>query len=90
MLGDLDFGFDVVAVWAQLFDRGGNFCDHIDKLGRFGGGNPRKLQSFGLDAHVFHQVLEQGELSTGVVITFQVMAFAGMSPGHPDAVRTLY
>jgi len=36
---------------------------------------------------MFHQVGEQGELATSVVITFQVMAFAGMSPGHPHGVR---
>jgi hypothetical protein len=30
--------------------------------------------------------LKQGEFATGVVITFQVMAFTGMSPGYPDAV----
>jgi hypothetical protein len=35
---------------------------------------------------VLHQVLKQGKFASGVVITFQVMAFAGMSPGHPDAV----
>ena len=37
---------------------------------------------------MLHQVHEKGKFSTSVVITFQVMAFAGMSPGHPDAVRT--
>jgi hypothetical protein len=36
---------------------------------------------------VFHQVLKQREFASGIIITFQVMAFAGMSPGHPDAVR---
>jgi len=30
--------------------------------------------------------VKQGEFATGIVITFQVMAFAGMSPGYPDAV----
>jgi hypothetical protein len=35
---------------------------------------------------VFHQILKQRKFAPGVVITFQVMAFAGMSPGHPDAV----
>jgi hypothetical protein len=32
--------------------------------------------------------MKQSEFATGVVITFQVMAFSGMSPGHPDAVCT--
>jgi len=35
---------------------------------------------------MLHEVFKQGEFATGVIITFQVMAFAGMSPGHPDAV----
>jgi len=35
---------------------------------------------------VFHQILKQREFSPGIVITFQVMAFAGMSPRNPDAV----
>jgi hypothetical protein len=38
---------------------------------------------------VLHEVLEQGEFAASVVITFQVMAFAGMSPGDPDAVGSL-
>jgi hypothetical protein len=38
---------------------------------------------------VLHQILEQGELSAGVIITFQVMAFAWMSPGYPDSVCAL-
>jgi hypothetical protein len=33
-----------------------------------------------------HQFLEKGEFPTGKIITFQVMAFAGMSPGYPDSV----
>ena len=35
---------------------------------------------------MFHQVVEQGKFTTCVVITFQVMAFSGMSAGHPDRV----
>jgi hypothetical protein len=38
---------------------------------------------------MFHQVQEKRKFSTSIVITFQVMAFAGMSPRHPYAVRTL-
>jgi len=44
------------------------------------------MQATGFDPHEFNQVLKEGEFSTGIVITFQVMAFAGVSPGHPDAV----
>jgi len=32
------------------------------------------------------QILEQSELASCEVITFQVMAVAGVSPGNPDAV----
>jgi len=32
------------------------------------------------------QVLEQSEFASCEVITFQVMAVAGVSPGNPDAV----
>jgi hypothetical protein len=35
---------------------------------------------------MLHQVLKQGEFASCVVITFQVMAFSGMSPGDPYAV----
>jgi hypothetical protein len=38
---------------------------------------------------MLHQVLKQGKFASGVIITFQVMAFAGMSPGYPDAVCAL-
>jgi hypothetical protein len=38
---------------------------------------------------MFHQVLKQSKFAASVIITFQVMAFAGMSPGHPHAVRPL-
>jgi hypothetical protein len=38
---------------------------------------------------VFHQILKKGEFASGVIITFQVMAFTGMSPRHPDAVGPL-
>jgi hypothetical protein len=37
---------------------------------------------------MFHQIFKQCELAASVVITFQVMAFTGMSPGNPDAVCT--
>jgi len=35
---------------------------------------------------MFHQILKQSEFATGIIITFQVMAFAGMSPGDPNAI----
>jgi len=47
------------------------------------------LHPTGFNARVFQQVFEQGEFSSCIVITFQVMAFAGMSPGNPDGIRTL-
>ena len=47
------------------------------------------MQSSRLNADVFQQALEQGEFSSCVVITFQVMAVAGVSPGNPYPVRTV-
>jgi len=38
---------------------------------------------------MFQQVFQQGEFSSGIVITFQVMAFTGMSPGNPYGIRPL-
>jgi hypothetical protein len=38
---------------------------------------------------MLHQVLKQSKFASGIVITFQVMAFAGMSPGYPDTVCAL-
>jgi len=37
---------------------------------------------------MFHEVFQQGEFSTSIVITFQVMAVAGMSAGNPDCIGT--
>jgi hypothetical protein len=38
---------------------------------------------------VLQQVFQQGEFASGIVITFQVMAFTRVSPGNPDSIRTL-
>ena len=38
---------------------------------------------------MLYKVGKKGEFASGVVITFQVMAFTGMSPGHPHPVGTL-
>jgi hypothetical protein len=38
---------------------------------------------------MLHQILKQGEFASSIVITFQVMAFAGMSPGDPNSVCAL-
>jgi hypothetical protein len=47
------------------------------------------MKSAGFDTHVFYEIFEQGKFSSGVVITFQVMAVARVSAGNPDAVCTL-
>jgi hypothetical protein len=73
-------------IGSQGFNLFGDLLDHLDELGGFSRGDPGEVNPVRFDPHVFHQVFKQGEFSTGVVITFQVMAFAGMSPGHPDAV----
>jgi hypothetical protein len=75
--------------WAQGFHRLGYGVDHINEFGGFRRRHPGKLQTAGLDPHVFEKVGKQGEFASGVVITFQVMAFTRMSPGYPYAVGAL-
>jgi hypothetical protein len=47
------------------------------------------MQSSGFHADMFEQILKEGELASCVVITFQVMAVSGVSPGDPDAVGSV-
>jgi hypothetical protein len=42
-----------------------------------------------LNADMFQESFEQGEFSSGVVITFQVMAVARVSPRNPNSVSTV-
>ena len=74
---------------SQRFDFISDLVDHFYKFGGLCRGNPGKLEAAGLDPHIFNKVLKQRKFSSGIVITFQVMAVSGMSPGHPDAVCTL-
>jgi hypothetical protein len=67
----------------------GYFLDQVDKLAGFGRRNPGEMKPAGFDTHEFYEILKQGEFSSGVVITFQVMAVAWMSAGNPDPVCTL-
>jgi hypothetical protein len=71
---------------SERLNGSGNFLDNAYEFGRFSRRDPGKLKATGFDPHHFHQILKQGEFAPGVVITFQVMAFTGMSPGYPDAV----
>jgi len=73
-------------IWSEGLDFIGDFPDNLHKLGGFCRRDPGKLETAGFGSHVFHQILKQGKFATGIVITFQVMAFARMSPGYPDAV----
>jgi hypothetical protein len=67
----------------------GYFLDHINKLACFSRRDPREVEPAWFDAHVLNEVLEQGEFSSGIVITFQVMAVTRVSSGDPDSIRTL-
>ena len=44
------------------------------------------MNALGLDTHMGHQFVEKGEFPTSKIITFQVIAFARMSPGYPDPI----
>jgi hypothetical protein len=67
----------------------GYLLDQIDELAGFGRGNPRKVEATRFDAHVLDEIFEEGEFSSGVIITFQVMAVPRVSAGYPDPVCTL-
>jgi hypothetical protein len=73
----------------QRLDHSGNLIDHFHKLRRFCRGDPGKLETAGLNPHIFNKVFKQRKISSGIVITFQVMAISRMSTGHPDAVCAL-
>ena len=62
---------------------------HLGELGPFGRGDPREVQPSLFNPNVLQQVFQEREFPTGVVITFQVMAFARVSPGHPNPIRTV-
>ncbi len=47
------------------------------------------MEPAGFNPHVLDEVVKEGELSSGVVITFQVMAVPGVSPGNPNTISTL-
>ncbi len=47
------------------------------------------MQPAGLNPYVLHEVLEKDKFSSGIIITFQVMAVARVSPGDPDPIRTV-
>jgi hypothetical protein len=88
MLCNLSLYFGKSLIGSEGFNRVGDIFDDGDKLGGFSRRNPGKLQAVRFDSHVGHQIFKQGKFAAGVVITFQVMAFTGMSPGDPDAVGT--
>jgi hypothetical protein len=83
---NLSLYFRKSLIGSEGFNRVGNFFDDGDKLGGFSRRDPGKLKASGFDSHMLHQIFKQGKFAAGVVITFQVMAFTGMSPGDPDAV----
>jgi hypothetical protein len=47
------------------------------------------MQPARFNAYMLQQVPEKDEFASGIVITFQVMAVAGVSPGNPHAIRTV-
>jgi len=57
----------------------GDFLDHFDELSSFGRGDPGKVESTWFDTQVLNEIFKEGELSAGVIITFQVMAVTRVS-----------
>jgi hypothetical protein len=74
---------------SQRLDHGSDLIDHFHKFRRLRRGDPGKLEAAGLNPHIFNKIFKQRKFSSGIVITFQVMAISRMSSGHPDAVCAL-
>jgi len=89
MLTDLGFSFYKIFMGPQRLDFIRHHVDHVHKLRRLCRRDPGKLETAGLDPHIFNKIFKQRKFSAGVVITFQVMAISGMSPGHPYTIRAL-
>jgi hypothetical protein len=89
MLCNLSLYFGISLIGSEGFNRVRDLFDNGNKFGGFSRRDPGELQAAGFDSHVFHQILKQGKFATGVVITFQVMAFTGMSPRYPNPVCSL-
>jgi hypothetical protein len=62
---------------------------HLHELCGLSRRNPRKVESPRFQADMFEQVFEESKLTPCVVITFQVMAVSGVSPGNPDPVGAM-
>jgi len=86
MLDYLAILFGEIPVGPEGFYRFGDRFGRFHELRGFGRRNPGELDPFRFDSDKGHQILKKGELSSGVVITFQVMAFTRMSAGHPHPV----
>ena len=74
---------------SRLLDCLDHLLGHFHKFRRLGGRDPGKMKPSRFNPYMFNEVLKQDELSSGIVITFQVMAVSGVSPGDPDAVRPM-
>jgi hypothetical protein len=62
-----------------LSDLLSDLLDHINKLAGFRRGNPGEMKSTWFYTHIFNEIFEEGEFSSGVIITFQVMAVSRVS-----------
>ena len=47
------------------------------------------MQSARFDPNMFQEVLQQDEFSSGIVITFQVMAVTRVSPRYPNTISSV-
>jgi hypothetical protein len=72
----------------QRADDFGKAGDHFGKPRGFGRGNPLDGEPLRIDADIFQDEPNGFGAGQGFVITFQVMAFAQVSPHDDDAVGT--
>ena len=65
--------------WSKLSNLVGDLFDRLRKLGGFSRGNPGEMEPTGFYTHIFNEIFEEGEFSSGIIITFQVMAVSRVS-----------
>ena len=80
---------DQLACGAQLADLLRDLFDRLHKLGSFSRRDPGKMKAARFYTYIFNQIFKESEFSSGVVITFQVMAVSRVSPRDPDSISTL-
>jgi hypothetical protein len=80
---------DQLAGRAQLADLLRDLFDRLHKFASFSRRDPGEMKAARFYTHIFNQIFKESEFSSGIIITFQVMAVSRVSPRDPDSISTL-